>query len=202
MGPRLCSLLEQLEIAGTGCEFSSIALWKSPVKAEELFGEWNALIITQVPPVVLGNTTSQSVGSSSFYGFDHCSFSRIVMWYIVKATLEEDESQNYQLLSVMENETSTTMLFKRHLRTCDPNDLAITVRKGTAQATSRTNRLSCLTVFPNPGSDLRITDFSHNSTITGIYRKIWDHAATFIRPISRALYWCIWCFFTMFSIKE
>ncbi|KAM6283498.1 DBH-like monooxygenase protein 2 [Spheniscus humboldti] len=44
-----------------------------------------------------------------------------------EATLEEDESQNYQLLSVMENETSTTMLFKRHLRTCDPNDLAITM---------------------------------------------------------------------------
>ncbi|KAM6211121.1 putative DBH-like monooxygenase protein 2 [Sarcoramphus papa] len=44
-----------------------------------------------------------------------------------EATLEEDESQDYQLLSVTENETSTTMLFKRHLRTCDPNDLDITV---------------------------------------------------------------------------
>ncbi|XP_032850944.1 putative DBH-like monooxygenase protein 2 [Tyto alba] len=43
-----------------------------------------------------------------------------------EATLEEDESQDYQLLSVTENETSTTMLFKRHLRTCDPNDLDIT----------------------------------------------------------------------------
>ncbi|KAM6144563.1 putative DBH-like monooxygenase protein 2 [Phoenicopterus ruber ruber] len=42
-----------------------------------------------------------------------------------EATLEEDESQDYQLLSVTENETSTTMLFKRHLRTCDPNDLDI-----------------------------------------------------------------------------
>ncbi|XP_009574381.1 PREDICTED: putative DBH-like monooxygenase protein 2 [Fulmarus glacialis] len=44
-----------------------------------------------------------------------------------EATIEEDESQDYQLLSVTENETSTTMLFKRHLRTCDPNDLDITV---------------------------------------------------------------------------
>ncbi|KAM6420961.1 putative DBH-like monooxygenase protein 2 [Pluvialis apricaria] len=44
-----------------------------------------------------------------------------------EATLEEDESQDYQLLSVTENETSTTMLFKRHLRTCDPNDLDITM---------------------------------------------------------------------------
>nr|XP_009936782.1 PREDICTED: DBH-like monooxygenase protein 2 [Opisthocomus hoazin] len=43
-----------------------------------------------------------------------------------QATLEEDESQDYQLLSVTENETSTTMLFKRHLQTCDPNDLDIT----------------------------------------------------------------------------
>uniref|UniRef100_A0A493SVB4 DOMON domain-containing protein n=2 Tax=Anas platyrhynchos TaxID=8839 RepID=A0A493SVB4_ANAPP len=42
------------------------------------------------------------------------------------ATLEEDDSQDYQLLSVTENETSTTMLFKRHLRTCDSNDLDIT----------------------------------------------------------------------------
>uniref|UniRef100_A0A8C3JZ03 DOMON domain-containing protein n=1 Tax=Calidris pygmaea TaxID=425635 RepID=A0A8C3JZ03_9CHAR len=40
---------------------------------------------------------------------------------------EEDDSQDYQLLSVTENETSTTMLFKRHLWTCDPNDLDITV---------------------------------------------------------------------------
>ncbi|CAM9956596.1 unnamed protein product [Bubo scandiacus] len=44
-----------------------------------------------------------------------------------ETTLEEDESQDYQLLSVTENKTSTTMLFKRHLRTCDPNDLDITV---------------------------------------------------------------------------
>ncbi|KAM9293366.1 LOW QUALITY PROTEIN: DBH-like monooxygenase protein 2 [Morus bassanus] len=43
-----------------------------------------------------------------------------------EATLEEDESQDCQLLSVRENETSTTMLFKCHLRTCDPNDLDIT----------------------------------------------------------------------------
>ncbi|XP_012948539.2 putative DBH-like monooxygenase protein 2 isoform X1 [Anas acuta] len=43
------------------------------------------------------------------------------------ATLEEDDSQDYQLLSVTENETSTTMLFKRHLRTCDSNDLDITM---------------------------------------------------------------------------
>ncbi|PKU31563.1 dbh-like monooxygenase protein 2 [Limosa lapponica baueri] len=42
-------------------------------------------------------------------------------------TLEEDDSQDYQLLSVTENETSTTMLFKRQLRTCDPNDLDITM---------------------------------------------------------------------------
>ncbi|XP_074726381.1 putative DBH-like monooxygenase protein 2 [Strix uralensis] len=44
-----------------------------------------------------------------------------------ETTLEEDESQDYQLLSVTENKTSTTMLFKRHLRTCDPNDLDIIV---------------------------------------------------------------------------
>ncbi|XP_068810334.1 putative DBH-like monooxygenase protein 2 [Struthio camelus] len=43
-----------------------------------------------------------------------------------EATLEEDESQDYQLLSLTEDETFTTMLFKRHLRTCDPNDLDIT----------------------------------------------------------------------------
>ncbi|XP_014815312.1 PREDICTED: putative DBH-like monooxygenase protein 2 isoform X2 [Calidris pugnax] len=42
-------------------------------------------------------------------------------------TLEEDDSQDYQLLSVTENETSTTVLFKRHLQTRDPNDLDITV---------------------------------------------------------------------------
>ncbi|XP_025932744.1 putative DBH-like monooxygenase protein 2 [Apteryx rowi] len=44
-----------------------------------------------------------------------------------EATLEEDESQDYQLLSLTEDETFTTMLFKRHLRTCDLNDLDITV---------------------------------------------------------------------------
>ncbi|KAM6092906.1 putative DBH-like monooxygenase protein 2 [Theristicus caerulescens] len=44
-----------------------------------------------------------------------------------EATLEEDKSQDYQLLSVTENETSTTMLFKCHFRTCDPNDLDITM---------------------------------------------------------------------------
>ncbi|XP_009072224.1 PREDICTED: putative DBH-like monooxygenase protein 2, partial [Acanthisitta chloris] len=44
-----------------------------------------------------------------------------------EATLEEDESQDYQLLSVTENKTSTTMSFKRHLRTCDTNDLDITM---------------------------------------------------------------------------
>ncbi|KAM9388087.1 LOW QUALITY PROTEIN: putative DBH-like monooxygenase protein 2 [Phaethornis superciliosus] len=43
-----------------------------------------------------------------------------------EASLEEDESQDYQLLSVTENATSTTMLFKCHLRTCDPSDLDIT----------------------------------------------------------------------------
>ena len=67
-----------------------------------------------------------------------------------QATLEEDESQDYQLLSVTENETSTTMLFKRHLQTCDPNDLDITVRKRTTQATSQKNLLLCLTMFPDP----------------------------------------------------
>lgn len=64
------------------------------------------------------------------------------------ATLEEDDSQDYQLLSVTENETSTTMLFKRHLRTCDSNDLDITVRKGTGQTTNQTKLLSCPTVVP------------------------------------------------------
>ncbi|XP_053911672.1 LOW QUALITY PROTEIN: putative DBH-like monooxygenase protein 2 [Cuculus canorus] len=44
-----------------------------------------------------------------------------------EAILEEDDSQDYQLLSVTENETCTTMLFRRHFRTCDPNDLDITV---------------------------------------------------------------------------
>ncbi|XP_049677799.1 putative DBH-like monooxygenase protein 2 [Accipiter gentilis] len=44
-----------------------------------------------------------------------------------EATLEEDGSQDYQLLSVTENETSITVLFKRHLRTCDPNDQDITM---------------------------------------------------------------------------
>ncbi|XP_010085786.1 PREDICTED: LOW QUALITY PROTEIN: putative DBH-like monooxygenase protein 2, partial [Pterocles gutturalis] len=43
-----------------------------------------------------------------------------------ETTLEEDENQDYQLLSVTENETSTTMLFKHHLRTRDLNDLDIT----------------------------------------------------------------------------
>ncbi|XP_062426446.1 putative DBH-like monooxygenase protein 2 [Rhea pennata] len=44
-----------------------------------------------------------------------------------EATLEEDESQDYQLLSLTEDKTFTTMLFKRHLRTCDLNDLDITM---------------------------------------------------------------------------
>uniref|UniRef100_A0A663EFU7 DOMON domain-containing protein n=1 Tax=Aquila chrysaetos chrysaetos TaxID=223781 RepID=A0A663EFU7_AQUCH len=70
-----------------------------------------------------------------------------------EATLEEDGSQDYQLLSVTENETSTTVLFKRHLRTCDPNDQDITVRKGVAQATSQTNLLSRPT-FPVHISEL------------------------------------------------
>uniref|UniRef100_A0A663LXW0 DOMON domain-containing protein n=1 Tax=Athene cunicularia TaxID=194338 RepID=A0A663LXW0_ATHCN len=70
-----------------------------------------------------------------------------------ETTLEEDESQDYQLLSVTENKTSTTVLFKRHLRTCDPNDLDITVRKGVAQASSQTNLLSCLTLPGEPSGD-------------------------------------------------
>ncbi|XP_074009979.1 putative DBH-like monooxygenase protein 2 [Numenius arquata] len=49
-------------------------------------------------------------------------------YYVVdEETLEEDDSQDYQLLSVTENETSTTMLFKQHLWTCDPKDLDITM---------------------------------------------------------------------------
>ncbi|XP_025962062.2 DBH-like monooxygenase protein 2 [Dromaius novaehollandiae] len=43
-----------------------------------------------------------------------------------EATLEEDESQDYQLLSLTEDETFTTMLFTRQLQTCDLNDLDIT----------------------------------------------------------------------------
>lgn len=62
-----------------------------------------------------------------------------------EATLEEDESQDYQLLSVTENETSTTMLFKRHLRTCDPGDQDITVRNRV-----ETNLLSYPAVVSNP----------------------------------------------------
>uniref|UniRef100_A0A8C6ZMR5 Putative DBH-like monooxygenase protein 2 n=1 Tax=Nothoprocta perdicaria TaxID=30464 RepID=A0A8C6ZMR5_NOTPE len=44
-----------------------------------------------------------------------------------EATLDEDESQDYQLLSLTQNETFTTMMFKRHLCTCDLNDLDITM---------------------------------------------------------------------------
>ncbi|KAM9276353.1 DBH-like monooxygenase protein 2 [Cariama cristata] len=43
-----------------------------------------------------------------------------------ESALEEDKSQDYQLLSVTENEISTIMLFECHLRTCDPNNLDIT----------------------------------------------------------------------------
>nr|XP_033779883.1 DBH-like monooxygenase protein 2 isoform X2 [Geotrypetes seraphini] len=39
---------------------------------------------------------------------------------------EEDENQNYELLSLTQNETTTTMVFRRALRTCDPNDQDIT----------------------------------------------------------------------------
>ncbi|XP_029437160.1 putative DBH-like monooxygenase protein 2 [Rhinatrema bivittatum] len=39
---------------------------------------------------------------------------------------EVDEKQNYELLSLTQNETTTTMVFRRALRTCDPDDQDIT----------------------------------------------------------------------------
>ncbi|XP_067421788.1 putative DBH-like monooxygenase protein 2 [Emydura macquarii macquarii] len=48
-------------------------------------------------------------------------------WHAVdEENLEEDKSQDYQLLSLKEDETFTIMRFKRYFQTCDPNDLAIT----------------------------------------------------------------------------
>ncbi|KYO37527.1 DBH-like monooxygenase protein 1 precursor isoform A [Alligator mississippiensis] len=48
-------------------------------------------------------------------------------WHVVdERTIKEDESQDYQLLSLTEDETFTTMRFKRYCFTCDPNDRDIT----------------------------------------------------------------------------
>ncbi|KAM6474050.1 putative DBH-like monooxygenase protein 2 [Liasis olivaceus] len=41
-------------------------------------------------------------------------------------TILEDESQDYELLSLTQNATSTTMAFRRPFRTCDEHDLDIT----------------------------------------------------------------------------
>uniref|UniRef100_A0A8D0GG03 DOMON domain-containing protein n=1 Tax=Sphenodon punctatus TaxID=8508 RepID=A0A8D0GG03_SPHPU len=49
-------------------------------------------------------------------------------WHGVnEKTIEEDESQDYELLSLTEDKTYTTVQFRRYLRTCDPNDLDITI---------------------------------------------------------------------------
>ncbi|XP_078508635.1 putative DBH-like monooxygenase protein 2 [Lissotriton helveticus] len=45
---------------------------------------------------------------------------------IGKALPAIDEKQDYKLVSLMENGTSTCMRFSRHFRTCDPNDMDIT----------------------------------------------------------------------------
>uniref|UniRef100_A0A8C0GQE9 DOMON domain-containing protein n=1 Tax=Chelonoidis abingdonii TaxID=106734 RepID=A0A8C0GQE9_CHEAB len=48
-------------------------------------------------------------------------------WHAVdEENLEEDKSQDYQLLSLTEDEIFTTIRFKRYFQTCDPNDLDIT----------------------------------------------------------------------------
>ncbi|XP_066468734.1 putative DBH-like monooxygenase protein 2 [Tiliqua scincoides] len=48
-------------------------------------------------------------------------------WHVVDdKTILEDESQDYELLAMTEDETSTTMTFRRYLRTCDANDLPVT----------------------------------------------------------------------------
>lgn len=58
-------------------------------------------------------------------------------WHAVdEENLEEDKSQDYQLLSLKEDETFTIMRFKRYFQTCDPNDLAITVMEEAIFCTS------------------------------------------------------------------
>ncbi|XP_070592272.1 putative DBH-like monooxygenase protein 2 [Erythrolamprus reginae] len=48
-------------------------------------------------------------------------------WHGVnKDTILEDESQDYELLSLTQDATSTTMAFRRQFRTCDEHDLDIT----------------------------------------------------------------------------
>uniref|UniRef100_A0ABM5FCS0 DBH-like monooxygenase protein 2 n=1 Tax=Pogona vitticeps TaxID=103695 RepID=A0ABM5FCS0_9SAUR len=48
-------------------------------------------------------------------------------WHGVnEETILEDESQDYELLSLTQDATSTTMAFQRYFRTCDQNDLDIT----------------------------------------------------------------------------
>ncbi|XP_077202561.1 putative DBH-like monooxygenase protein 2 [Paroedura picta] len=48
-------------------------------------------------------------------------------WHIVdEETILEDESQDYELLSMTQDETSTTMTFRRYFQTCDPHDQPIT----------------------------------------------------------------------------
>lgn len=45
-------------------------------------------------------------------------------------TLEQDGSQDAELLKLTEDAVSTTMRFSRPFRTCDPHDRDITVRCG------------------------------------------------------------------------
>ncbi|CAI5796779.1 DBH-like monooxygenase 2 [Podarcis lilfordi] len=48
-------------------------------------------------------------------------------WHGVdEETVLEDESQDYELLSLTQDETTTTMAFRRYFRTCDEHDLDIT----------------------------------------------------------------------------
>ncbi|XP_015281365.1 PREDICTED: putative DBH-like monooxygenase protein 2 [Gekko japonicus] len=48
-------------------------------------------------------------------------------WHIVdEETIVEDESQDYEVLSMTEDETSTTITFRRYFQTCDPHDQPIT----------------------------------------------------------------------------
>ncbi|XP_060092503.1 putative DBH-like monooxygenase protein 2 [Heteronotia binoei] len=48
-------------------------------------------------------------------------------WHVVdEKTIVEDESQDYKVLAITEDETSTTITFWRNFQTCDPHDQPIT----------------------------------------------------------------------------
>lgn len=50
-------------------------------------------------------------------------------------TLEEDGSQDAELLGLTEDAAYTTMRFSRPFRSCDPHDQDITVRYGGEKST-------------------------------------------------------------------